>query len=84
MPSSKPSKYGFLSILDASISGSWFLGVLNVECNVFHLVYESMRSLKTHGHVSKHLPNSPILKINHKLNSIEVNKGRIHEELRYF
>ena len=45
---------------------------------------ESSSSLKTCGHTSKHLPNSPILKINHEIDSIEVNKGRIFRELRYF
>ena len=30
----------------------------------------------------KNLPNSPILRLNHKLNSIVVNKGWIHGELR--
>ena len=28
--------------------------------------------------------NSPILEINHELEGIEVNKGLIHRELRYF
>ena len=31
----------------------------------------------------KIFPNSPILRINHELDSIKVNKGRIHGELRY-
>ena len=34
--------------------------------------------------MSKHLSNSLILKINHELNSIVMNKGRIHGELMYF
>ena len=42
-----------------------------------------MRSLNTRGHASKQVSNLPILKINHKLNSIEDNKGRMYEELRY-
>ena len=33
--------------------------------------------------MSKINPNSPILKINHKLDSIVVNNGRIHIKLRY-
>ena len=33
---------------------------------------------------SKQVPNSPILRINHELKSIVVNKGRIHKELRHF
>ena len=44
---------------------------------------ESARSLNTHGHVSTQVPNSPILMNNHELDSIEVNKDRIHGELRY-
>ena len=43
-----------------------------------------MRPLKTPGHMSKQVPNSPILINNHELDYIEVNKGRIHKELRYF
>ena len=43
-----------------------------------------MRSLNTHGDVSKQVPNSSILGNNYKLDSLVVNKGRIHEELRYF
>ena len=38
----------------------------------------------THGYMSKKVPNSPILINNHELDSIEVNKGRIYKELRYF
>ena len=45
---------------------------------------ESARSLKTRGHVSKHLPNSVILKINYEVRSIVVNKDWIHKDLRYF
>ena len=37
----------------------------------------------TQTHV-KSLPNSPILMISHELNNIEVNKRRIHGDLRYF
>ena len=43
-----------------------------------------MRSLNTHKLMSKQLPNSPILKNNYELDSIMVNKGQIHEELKYF
>ena len=43
-----------------------------------------MRSLISHGLVSKIKPNLQILGINHELNVIMVNKGRIHRELRYF
>ena len=43
-----------------------------------------MRSLKTHGDVSKYIPNSSIEDYNHELKSIMVNKGRIHRELSYF
>ena len=43
-----------------------------------------MRLLNTCGDVSKQVPNSPILINNHELDSIEVNKGLIHRELRYF
>ena len=45
---------------------------------------ESSSSLKTCGHTSKYLSNSSILKINHELDSIEVNKGRIFGELSNF
>ena len=45
-----------------------------ISCNDF------VRLFNTHELVSKQLPNSPILKINHKLDSIEVKKGRIHRE----
>ena len=43
-----------------------------------------MRSLNTHRDVSKIIPNSPILRNNHELDSIMVNKGQIHGKLRYF
>ena len=43
-----------------------------------------MRSLNTHGDMSKQVPKSPILINNHELDSIEVNKGQIHKELRFF
>ena len=43
-----------------------------------------MSSLNTHGDVSKQVPNSPILRNNHEIDSIVVNKGRIHGELRYY
>ena len=43
-----------------------------------------MKLLKTHGYVSKTISNSPILRNNHELNSIVVNKGQMHGELRYF
>ena len=43
-----------------------------------------MRSLNTCKNVSKQVPNSPVLINNHELDSIKVNKGRIHGELRYF
>ena len=34
--------------------------------------------------MSKIIPNSPILRNNHELNSIVVNKGQMYGELRYF
>ena len=34
--------------------------------------------------MSKTIPNSPILRNNHELDSIVVNKGQIHGESRYF
>ena len=37
-----------------------------------------------HKLVSKKLPNSPILIENYELDSIMVNKGRIHKKLREF
>ena len=43
-----------------------------------------MRSSISHGLVSKIKPTLPIWGINHELNGIMVNKGRIHRELRYF
>ena len=43
-----------------------------------------MRSSKTHKDVSKKNPNPLILRNNYELDSIMVNKGQIHEELRYF
>ena len=43
-----------------------------------------MQSLNTRKDVSKKFPKLPILINNHELNSIVVNKGRIHGELRYF
>ena len=43
-----------------------------------------MRSFNTRGDKSKQVPNSQILINNHELDSTEVNKGRIHGELRYF
>ena len=43
-----------------------------------------MWSLNTHEFVSKQLPYSAILRNNYKLDSIIVNKGQIHEELRNF
>ena len=43
-----------------------------------------MRSLNTRGDVSKQVQNSPMLRNNHELDSLVVNKGRIHGELRHF
>ena len=43
-----------------------------------------MRSLNTRGDVSKQVPNSLILRNNHELDNIMVNKGLIHGEFRYF
>ena len=43
-----------------------------------------MMSLNTHRDISKHIPNSPILKNNNELDSIVVNKRQIRKELRYF
>ena len=43
-----------------------------------------MRSLNTCRHVSKKVPNSPILRNNHELDSLVMNKGRIHGALRFF
>ena len=43
-----------------------------------------MRSLNTHEHVSKQLPNSPILRNNHELDNIMVNKGQVHKDLKEY
>ena len=43
-----------------------------------------MRLLNIRGDVSKIIPNSLIFRNNHELDSIVVNNGRIHGELRYF
>ena len=43
-------------------------------------IQEDIENMKN---TSKSFPNSPILKINHELDSIVVNKGRVHEELTY-
>ena len=43
-----------------------------------------MRSLNTRRDMSKTILNSPILINNDELDNIEVNKGRIYGELRYF
>ena len=43
-----------------------------------------MRQLNTRGDMSKFFTNSPILRNNHELHSLAVNKSQIHRELRYF
>ena len=45
---------------------------------------ELVQSLNTHQFVSKLIPNSKILRLNHELNNIVVNKGRIYGEIREF
>ena len=42
------------------------------------------RSLNTHIDVSKQGPNAPILRNNHELDSLVMNKGQNYKELRYF
>ena len=43
-----------------------------------------MQSLNIDKLMSKQLPNSPIFRNNYELDSIMVNKGRIHGEIREF
>ena len=43
---------------------------------------ESARSVNTCQDASEQIPNSPILINYHELDSIEVNMGQIHDELR--
>ena len=38
----------------------------------------SAMSLNTRGDLSKQVPNSPILRNNHELDSLVLNKGQIH------
>ena len=45
---------------------------------------ESARASNICEDMSKIILNSPILRDNHEFDSIVVNKGRIHGELRYF
>ena len=45
---------------------------------------KSMRSLIAHWFVSKLMPNSPNLRLNHELRGKVVNKGQIHGEIREF
>ena len=49
-----------------------------------HSQNDSVWSLIPHKIMSKLMPNSPILRLNHELNSIMVNKGQIHGEIREF
>ena len=43
-----------------------------------------MRSLNIRADVSNTIQKSPILRNNHELDSIKVNKGQIDGELEYF